>query len=80
MVLEVREMLGVLEVQVVLEDLDAHHIQPLVTLEVPGVQEGPLWTLPLDPVGLGCQVALVGPVLLHNVGHNIHHQALPFLP
>lgn len=45
---EVREML-VLEVQVVLEDLDAHRNQSLVVLLAPGVREGPLLNLPLDP-------------------------------
>ena len=38
-----------LEVQVVLEDLDVHRNQCLEPLVVPGVQEGPLWNLPLDP-------------------------------
>lgn len=38
-----------LEVQVDLEDLDAHHNQSLVALVVPGVQKGPLWNLLLDP-------------------------------
>lgn len=33
-----------------------------------------------SPVGLVFQEALVGLVLLQNVGHNIHHQNLPFLP
>lgn len=37
---EVKET-GVLEVQVVLEDLDAHHNQSLETLVAPGVQEDP---------------------------------------
>lgn len=37
---EVREI-GVLEVQVVLEDLDAHRNQSLETLVAPGVQEDP---------------------------------------
>lgn len=39
----------ILEVQVVLEDLDAHCNQSLVSLVAPGVQEGPLLVLPLDP-------------------------------
>lgn len=76
----VREGREILEVQVVLEDLDDHRNQSLVALVAPEVQEGPLWDLPLDPAGPVCQEALVGPVLLQNVGHNIHHQALPFLP
>lgn len=33
-----------------------------------------------SPVGQVCQEALVDLVLLQNVGHNIHHWALPFLP
>lgn len=45
---EVRET-GVLEVQVVLEDLDAHRNQPLEALVAPGVQEDPLLDLLLDP-------------------------------
>ncbi len=36
-------------VQVVLEDLGAHHNRSLVTLVAPGVQEGLLQNLPLDP-------------------------------
>lgn len=44
-----QEMRVVLEVQVVLEDLDAHHNQCLVSLVGPEVQEGLLQHLPSDP-------------------------------
>lgn len=49
MLQDAREILGVLEVQVVLEDLDAHRNQSQVFLVAPGVQEGPIRVLPLDP-------------------------------
>lgn len=62
----------------VLEALDAHHNQSLGLQVAPGVQEGPLQSLPLDQAGQVCPVTLVD--LVQNGGHNIHHQALPFLP
>lgn len=43
------------------------------------IGSGPL-TSQNSPAGLVCQEALMGLVLLQNVGHNIHHQPLPFLP
>lgn len=73
MLREARKILGVLVVQVLPEDLVAHRIQSLLSLVAPGVQEGPIQVLPLDPLGLVCQEALVGLVLLQNVGHNIRH-------
>lgn len=44
-----REVREVLEVQGVLEHLDAHRNQSLGFLVAPGVQEVPLQSLPLDP-------------------------------